>query len=431
MKKTVRFIAAMLICVLTLALPAGCNDNSKKGKLGYEVNKDNMFGICAIPNLGYSTSVDPGVTDEIICDLSESMGIKSARVWMHIPYVLERARGSNELKFKPEAVEVFHGYFADLMDAGVQNIVVMSHMYLYPVEFLRPTSAGVIPEPGSDEYMQFMNMYRECYRMMSKEFPEITQWEPNNETDHPSGASVVRQGYVSGNTEGNKAYLYTPEEVAVITADMCYYANLGIKENNEKNLLIMPGLVFESTSASAIFIELLYEQIESGTLPTSYDENSKRVLPADTDSDNYFNVINWHPYANTRPNEKWLQANIDMYDVVIRHGDEGKKLYLTEFGWYDEFNEERQNNIGEWYPEALDQLQEALPYLETVFAFRMFNYMSAGENVKAMEKSFGIFTSPVQETGIQPKPAALALFRYFNGQDADTTPLYKYQKNNA
>ena len=433
---------AKIVCIsaLTAVLAFGgvaCKkDDGPKQKtgLGYEVNPENMFGICVLPSDLPTSSKDPGITTEIVCDLIKTMNIKSVRVWMHIPYVLERERTSNEISLKRNAVETYHNYFADLKEAGVENILVMSHQYLYPVEMIKPSTMGVIPDPVNepDEYMAFMNLFRDCYSMMAEEFPEITLWEPNNETDHPKGTTIVRQGYSTANSEAvNAQYQYTPEEVAMITADQCYYANLGIKEHNPENELVMPGLVFSSTDASAIFIDLLYEQIESGKLPTSIDENNERIIPADTNTDNYFNVLNWHPYANVAPNEDWLQANIDMYNVVVEHGDAGKKLFLSEFGWYDSFDAKRQEDIGEWYPEAIDQLKANLPSLEAVFCFRMFNYTTAGAGVKDMEKTFGIFTSPVEEMGITPKPAALALFKYFNGEDADTSGLYKYKKEQA
>lgn len=427
-----KLVTVFLACVISLGTVACKKGNSKEGKLGYEVDQSRLFGMCVLPDFGYSTSVDPGITSEIVCDLLKEMQVKSVRVWMHIPYVLKRAETSNELSFKKAAVEVFHKYFADLKSAGVENILVMSHQYIFPIEIMRPTHSGVIPEPGTDEYMIFMQLFEECYSMLAEEFPEITLWEPNNETDHPKGTTIVRQGYSSSLSESENAqYQYTPEEVAMITMDQCYYANRGIKKHNPKNELVMPGLVFSSTAASAIFIELMYEQIKSGKLPTSYDLDGKRVLPVDTDPDNYFNVLNWHPYANVKPNDDWLQANKDMYNVAVRNGDKGKKLFLSEFGWYDEFKESKQEEIAAWYPEAFDLLKANLPSLEAAFCFRMFNWTAAGSGVKPMEKTFGLFTSPVEDMGITPKPAAIALMKYFNGEDADTSGLYKYKKQQS
>ena len=434
MKKIVKAVCLLLLVLAFAAGGVACGEDgtSQKTGLGYEVDKTNMFGICVLPSDLPEPSRDPGVTTDIVCDLIKEMGVKSVRVWMHIPFVLERERTSNELSLKKSAVELYHNYFSMLKEAGVKNILVMSHRYLYPIEMIEPDYNGVIPDPEEqpDEYMAFMNLFRDCYSTLAEEFPEITLWEPNNETDHEKGTTIVRDGYSRENSQsGNAPYLYSPEEVAKITLYMCYYANLGIKEHNPENELVMPGLVFSSTSASSIFIELLYEQIESGELPTSMDENGDRILPVDTNSDNYFNVLNWHPYANVKPNEDWLNANIDMYNVAVEHGDGGKKLFLSEFGWTDGFDEDRIEDIGEWYPEALDLLQENLPSLESVFCFRMFNYTTAGASVADMEKTFGIFTSPVEEGGITPKPAALALFRYFNGEDADPAGLYKYAED--
>ena len=429
MKKIVKFVCLFALVFAFVLGGVGCDRDTQKSGLGYEVDQSKMFGICVLPSDLPTSSRDPGITTEIVCDLIQEMNIKSVRVWMHIPYVLERANErTNEIRLIASNVQIYHDYFAALKAAGVQNILVMSHQYLYPVEMIpQPTYNGVMPDPEEDPvaYQAFMDMFRECFRMLAEEFPEITLWEPNNETDHPSGTTIVREGYVQGAGEDNNNYLYTMEEVARITADQCYYANLGIKEANPNNELVMPGLVFSSTAASSIFIGMLYEQIESGELPFSEDEEGNRVLPVDTNTDNYFNVLNWHPYCNdnTAPGEGWINASIDMYNVAVEHGDAGKKLFLTEFGWSDYGNETTIQNVGEWYPEALDMLKEALPSLEAVFCFRMFNYR--GSSLER-ERTFGIFTSPVEEGGITPKPAALALFHYFNGEEADDSVLYKY-----
>ena len=70
-------------------------------------------------------------------------------------------------------------------------------------------------------------------------------------------------------------------------------------------------------------------------------------------------------------------------------------------------------------------------FLGSGVLFPYVQLYDAGAGVKDMEKTFGIFTSPVEEMGITPKPAALALFKYFNGEDADTSGLYKYKKEQA
>lgn len=424
-KKLTSFLLAIIL-LFTGMLSVACSDSGKqKTGLGYDVNRENMFGICALPSDLFTPSADAGVTTDQISSLIKVMNIKSVRVWMHIPYVLERAKKSNELSVKKVAAAKYHDYFAKLSDAGVENILVMSHRYLYPVEMVEPQFNGVVPEPDTDEYICFMNLFEDCYRVMSKEFPEITLWEPNNEMDYSKGSTVVRYGYTAGASAAqNAAYLYDTDEVAGITADMCYYANRGIKENNPNNELVMPGLCFTPDSSGTIFLETLYEQIASGNHPTSFDEDGNRVLPADKNTDNYFNVLNWHPYPNNAPSDAWINANVELYNVAVQFGDAGKKIFLSEFGWYDDFSETRQNNIGTWCVQAFDMLKEKLPSLEAVFIFRMFNWVSTTEDVKDMEKTFGIFTSPEEEGGIQPKPIAISLYKYFNGENADLNKLY-------
>lgn len=436
MKKFVKWISTALLLVMMFSMSlftVSCKEEGQKKEsktgLGYTIDQSKMFGICALPSDLFTSSADIGVTTDQICEIVKTMNVKSVRVWMHIPYVLERAKRTNDISIKPVAAERFHTYFKKLKDAGVENILAMSHQYLHPVEMIAGTYNGVIPEPDTDEYIIFMEMFEECYRVMSKEFPEITLWEPNNEMDHAKGTTVVRYGYTQGATQSENApYLYDIDEVAGITADLCYYANRGIKENNPNNELVMPGLCFTTDGTTSMFIEALYEQIASGTHPTSFDEDGVRILPIDTNTDNYFNVLNWHPYANTQPSDLWVQANLDMYNTAVKYGDEGKKIFLSEFGWHDDFSESRKENIGKWYGEAIDLLKQNLPSLESVFAFRMFNWVSTGADVKDMEKTFGIFTSPMEEGGIQPKPAAIGLYKYFNGENADVNKLYDMLK---
>ena len=433
MKRLFKTIISSVLAV-TMSFAALCmtackgeegQESPPKTGIGYTIDQSKMFGICALPSDLFTSSADVGVTTDQICKIVEAMNVKSVRVWMHIPYVLQRAKRTNDISIKPVAAERFHTYFKKLKEAGVENILAMSHQYLHPVEMIAGTYNGVIPEPDTDEYIIFMEMFEECYRVMSKEFPEITLWEPNNEMDHAKGTTVVRYGYMPSATQAENApYLYDIDEVAGITADLCYYANRGIKENNPNNELVMPGLCFTTDGTESMFIESLYQQITSGKHPTSFDEDGKRILPVDTNTDHYFNVLNWHPYANTKPSERWIQANLNMYNVAVEYGDKGKKVFLSEFGWHDDFSEAKIDNIGEWYAEALDMLKANIPSLESVFMFRMFNWVSTGADVKDMEKTFGIFTSPMEEGGIQAKPAAIGLYRYFNGADADLNKLY-------
>lgn len=155
MKRIIKIICALALA-LTIALGCvacggGSNGETQKTGLGYEVDRSKMFGICVLPSDLPTSSKDPGITTEIVCDLIQTMNIKSVRVWMHIPYVLERVGYTNELRLKESTVQVYHDYFAALDEAGVENILVMSHQYLYPVEMIpQPTYNGVVPDPVTE-----------------------------------------------------------------------------------------------------------------------------------------------------------------------------------------------------------------------------------------------------------------------------------------
>ena len=64
--------------------------------------------------------------------------------------------------------------------------------------------------------------------------------------------------------------------------------------------------------------------------------------------------------------------------------------------------------------------------METFHTFRMFNWDTAPLEPDSIERFFGLFTSPNSVQGASPKPVALALFHYFNGEEADASGLYKY-----
>lgn len=378
-----------------------------------------LFGLCAV--IPPSSSVDEGVTAEIASTLVGAMGAESARVWMHVPYVLD-IDGAGNLNFDQGKVDYFHAYYASLKKAGVKQIVAMSHQYLYPVGYT-PSHYTVVPTPGTPEYQNFLNLFGACYKKLATEFPEVSLWEPNNEVDHPNGNTIMKPGYTAG--ADKTEYQYTRREIARITADMCYYARQGVKAASAKNEIVFPGMVYgfqDAANGRENFLKCVYEEIESGGLPTG--------KPAVTDPDAYFDYLNWHPYTQQQPSQDadWLSESIENYQVAAAHGDGDKPILLTEYGWADGYDETRQEKIAAWYIEGIELLKANLPTLKTIFCFRMFNYSTAPDTVKDMEKTFGLFTSSADAVKFAPKPAAIALFKYFNGENANTAGLYQYQK---
>ncbi len=422
--KLKKFVAAFLSAMLLVCgLFSSVSCSEKKSGPGYTIEQEKyLFGMGEVPSDIVGGATDSKVTMETVATLAGELGVKSFRLWMHITSVCERAEDSNEVRLKTDAVQKFHQFIDLLKDNGVTHFTAMNHYYLYPVGY--SASAGcVVPDPNLEfeEYVEFMELLRECYRLLAAEFPEISYWEPSNETNGTDGRFIAMNGYSEAEDAENSQYLYSTDDLAYITADMCWYANAGIKESSPGACTVLPGMIFNTSGETATFLQKIYDQIDSRYLPSGEEY-------ADIEPDHYFQVLNWHPYVGSwgMPSDAWTQANLDIYAVAEKNGDKGKKVFLTELGWQDQNNPESQELIARAFVETIDIIKEKMPWVETFHTFRMFNWDTCPLASDSIERFFGLFTSPNSEAGASPKPVALALCRYFRGDDVDVSGLYQF-----
>ena len=176
------------------------------------------------------------------------------------------------------------------------------------------------------------------------------------------------------------------------------------------------------------YLSAIYDHIVSGKLPSTSMEGGKRKLAVDTDPGHYFEYLNWHPYIHEGHTLSWLAMNESLYQIAVDHGDAGRKIIISEFGYFDSYLERREELIADVCVPAIVALTERLQTIESVYMFRMFNWTSAGSTIAEAEQTYGIFDSPMQPLGVRPKPVALSLFFHFNGVESDPDPLYKYMK---
>ena len=250
-------------------------------------------------------------------------------------------------------------------------------------------------------------------------------FEPGNEPDHLSGRPISRNGYVlGGGADVNAYYVYSYEDIAHILNDICWYVNRGIKSVNPRNTVVLPGLC--NTINSMDFLEEVYLAIESCTLPSGQEY-------ADINPDNYFQILCWHPYLTgdgiLEMGEEWLKFQKDMYAIAQRHGDDGKLVWYTEIGFTDRGFEDVEKKNADRLIMALNYIKNDLPFVETACIYRITDLVTAP--VSDAENHFGIFRSldhPDPARAGEPKPIAIALYKYFKGKDADITPLYKFMK---
>lgn len=127
----------------------------------------------------------------------------------------------------------------------------------------------------------------------------MTQFEVGNELNAPKGHNLCKDGFRDGATaEENAPFIFTTSEQALVTADICYYANRGVKAANPKAKVVAPGLYMVDIPETKAYLSAIYDHIVSGKLPSTSMEGGKRKLAADTDPSHYFEYLNWHPYIH-------------------------------------------------------------------------------------------------------------------------------------
>ena len=263
-------------------------------------------------------------------------------------------------------------------------------------------------------------MQYQVFKMLAKEFPEITLWECGNEYDLDT--YIYKNGLKSKESwEMARNYTFTNTEKAYITADICYAASKAFKMYNPESQIVLPGMskyaadksndhISLSSANKKYYFEELYNHIESGALPTL--ETTKV-----TDPDQYFDIIAYHAYASTV--KEFEAYNDRLLSTAAAHGDEDKRVWITEFG-FSEMNvgekgsEATQNEIANLMEDMLISLEQEkyAQLIETVHFFRMSDTIGLGDS---SESCYGIFHSPnAKGNTSQAKPLAVTLYNYFN-----------------
>jgi hypothetical protein len=424
-----------------MCLPAliGCSKDNNNPEVvnpplpPIEVDRSNMFGM--VPALGNSIiggALVDNATPEIVADLCEILGVKSYRMSMYQHWILEFDSDGN-LRLKENEARMYREYMAALREKGVVNIMPISPTFMYPHGHSR-TYWVSIPDPATEPevYIEFLELIEDIYTLLAEAFPDINYFEVGNELNAPNGHNLSKNGFLgNASVEDNAPYIFTSSEIAAISADICYYANRGIKAVNPRGMVVAPSLFYMDNikEETKEHFEFFYKHITSGKLPSCrIDNNGNRTLPVDVEPDHYFEYLNWHPYLYEKHTLDWLDFWESMYRIALDYGDTDKKVLCTEFGYYDSFLERREESIADACVPAIKALTERIPAIESIYIFRMFNWTTAGADIAAAEKSFGIFDSPLQPNGVRPKPVAISLFYYFNGVNANPDPLFKYMK---
>lgn len=383
-----------------------------------------LFGIGEV----FDNAIDPEIRPEQTIELVGNMGFGSMRLWMHHKKLLQLAP-DGKVRLNDAYVTAYRGYIDALLGKGVTHLVSMNHSYLYPASFDGDReSENQIPLPDSPCYAEFLHLIEESYATVAAAFPQLIYYEVGNEENMHRFIAKPNYHLSGGIAEKDydERYCYTREEKARITVDICYYANRGVKRGNPNAFVVMPSPTPYFGYAECVeFVDVLYRSIESGKLPTG--------LPADTDPDNYFQILSWHPYNFGGDWQTFTDGCNLLYDVAKRHGDDGKKVFITEFGYHDfdfvqsgrcKTKQEADALQARFFRTDFEAFRQKLPYVETVHVFRLYDWI-AGPGI---EVDFGLFTSPAACGCIRPKEKGKAIYRLIHGENADLAPIEIYAK---
>ncbi|MDD4773579.1 MAG: cellulase family glycosylhydrolase [Eubacteriales bacterium] len=356
-------------------------------KKGYVIDRTLINGMC---EQLYDFNIERGHSLDIAYDKIREMNVSSFRVWMHFGYIFDSYD-----KLNKTGVQYFHKLFKDLYDCGIRQIISMSHNWF--LDYPPVKNRAVMYTPARDmsagsEYKHFLEMYETSWHLAAKEFPEIEYWETGNELNHNVFLSPA------GRLKNPDFPFFNHEEKAAVMTDMMFYASQGIKRANKETVTVMPGMAPAEaleTGYMAQTLEYVYNNIKSGDFGS-------------TDSDDFFETLCWHPYCpGGMPADEWKGYNDDIYKVAQRHGDNGKKVFLSEFGFSDIGSSETDAYLATAGTEKYITARESMPYIESIHAFRLFDDYSAFNWGGDYEKYFGFYRDVCEGCTIKARGAAL------------------------
>ena len=360
-----------------------------------------MNGICLGLTGAYSRDLDISQ----LVDLLGVMNVKAMRNWMHLTSNLSDSKTVKESMIRRQK-----SWLEQLRAAGVTKIVGMSHYWFLPdsvdvTGLDKNLARSAAPYRDTEEgslYLEWLALYEESWYTMASAYPEVGFWEVGNEVNmdlylHP----------LSYETRGTT---FTVAEKAEIVTDMLYYASRGIHRANPEAIVIFPGLApITGFDCMADFLELVYQNIESGEFGNGA-----------TDTNCYFQAVAWHGYVLNEEFsvDAWIEGNHSVYQVMADHGDEEKKVFLTEFGFSDGGSQEADIRQAGYFEQIYSRLSE-MPYVDSIYPFRMIEDTNNPDLTEVYYGMFRVF----EERYFGAKEKAKAICRLYGG---DLSELDRY-----
>ncbi len=370
---------------------------------------------------------DQGVAAADYLDLIAGLGCTAYRSWMHITEILLDPKTPNEKEAARHKRLLARAKELDIEVTG------MSHEWFLPEGCIQ-RSGHAMPARDLTEgslYMQALHMLEESWCTMAGLFPEVAIWEVGNEWNlnaflHPDGFLMT-----------DMSRPFSPDEKYDIAVDMMYFSACGIRRGNPdaKVASFSPALSTPALGGGMPdFLPVMYGAA------WALDQVYRRIKSENywsTNTDDYFDIVAWHPYIFTtrevpdhdlfldveEPDTLWRDFNDACWRVMRKYGDGHKQAILTEAGFTDCGHEDWEARYAK-YNQKIMRYAAEMPYVRTLHNFRLLNENAmlkrAGIEDNQIggltEVYFGLFTDP--EDGCQPRKRALAL-KEMTGSAAD------------
>lgn len=363
---------------------------------------------------------DEGLKNEYIAHFANAFSCKSIRIWLNTKEIV-RVKEDDEIEFIAKGLVNLHNYLESLRRAGVERFLLLDWGFVYPYGYFA-SDKWVVPDPKKEPvmYQRFLRLQQKVRYEIAGNFTLIEYFETTNEPDGENGLFLHKNGYDLTGKKDNKEFLFTRDEIEDIILDLNFYETLGVKEANKDAKILLPS--FCNFEYAPIYLDNIYKKIESGKYPTRGEFKSNKI-------ESFFEILNWHPYnlKDVEINDYWFNTQMNLRKVVLDHNDGARRVWYTENGWCDYKRENEKEYIAKRFIDLFNVVEEKLPWVETVFLFRLFTLCNRTET--EAENNFGLIYNEYDwDTPLLPKPAAISIYKYVHGESASLDPLYKYSK---
>lgn len=416
-----------LVSLLTLLSPLTSLASCKKQEVKF--NFDDKYFIGMQEHYYEVRGMAKSLTNDFIGDLQEAIGSKVFRlnVTMNNLFYVDV---NDTVKFNQSTKQTMRKIIDTLTAKGVERIVYATDSFIYPYGY-STTHPICVPDPYSERsaYERWLTVNSTGYGMMAAEFPEIKYFEPINEPDIPGNEVLCKNGMTWGSKQAE--FMYSQEDEAHICVDLCYYIRKEIKKVDPANNMMTPAL--STLSSTYDYLDNMYKYIESGAHPTG------DALACSVNPDDYFDLIDLHPYAFVAANvndeapteggiylvgDDYATACKKFYEICCNHGDAEKPHWYTETGFTDRTLTSTAEVAGREMANQLRIIKNDLPFVECVILYKMTDFYAAEYDVDINENNFGLFTSVVDpDRPLEMKPVMKAVYSFMHNGSTDYSAI--------